>query len=42
VDDSLARFRCEFPGDHVYHLFPLRKRYVRRLLHEVDFQRITT
>ncbi len=44
VDDSLARFRYEFPGDHVYHLnmFPLRKRYVRRLLHEVGFQRVTT
>ncbi|MCG7927406.1 MAG: class I SAM-dependent methyltransferase [Candidatus Thiodiazotropha taylori] len=44
VDDSLARFRYEFPGDNVFHLnmFPLRKNYVRRLLREVGFQRITT
>jgi glycine/sarcosine N-methyltransferase len=44
VDESLARFRYEFPGGHVYHLnmFPLRKGYVRRLLREVGFQRVTT
>jgi len=44
VDDTLARFRYEFPGNDVYHLnmFPLRKHYVRRLLHEVGFQRVTT
>lgn len=44
VDDSLARFRYEFPGERVFHLnmFPLRKNYVRRLLHEVGFQRVTT
>jgi glycine/sarcosine N-methyltransferase len=44
VDDSLARFRYEFPGDNVFHLnmFPLRKNYLRRLLHEVGFQRVTT
>jgi len=44
VDDSLARFRYEFPGEQVFHLnmFPLRKRYVRRLLREVGFQRVTT
>jgi len=44
VDDSLARFRYEFSGDDVFHLnmFPLRKDYVRRLLREVGFQRITT
>ncbi|MEJ2592199.1 MAG: class I SAM-dependent methyltransferase [Candidatus Thiodiazotropha sp.] len=44
IDDTLARFRYEFPGNDVYHLnmFPLRKNYVRRLLHEVGFQRVTT
>lgn len=44
IDDSLARFRYEFPGDNVFHLnmFPLRKHYVRRLLREVGFQRVTT
>jgi glycine/sarcosine N-methyltransferase len=44
VDDGLARFRYEFPDESVYHLnmFPLRKDYVRRLLHEVGFQDITT
>jgi glycine/sarcosine N-methyltransferase len=44
VDESLARFRYEFPGDAVFHLnmFPLRKGYVRRLLREVGFQRVTT
>lgn len=44
VDDSLARFRYEFPDEQVFHLnmFPLRKNYVRRLLREVGFQRVTT
>ncbi|AHF03035.1 SAM-dependent methyltransferase [Marichromatium purpuratum 984] len=44
VDDSLARFRYEFPGENVFHLnmFPLRKNYLRRLLHEVGFQKVTT
>jgi glycine/sarcosine N-methyltransferase len=44
VDESLARFRYEFQGEDVFHLnmFPLRKDYVRRLLREVGFQRITT
>lgn len=44
VDESLARFRYEFPGNQVFHLnmFPLRKDYVRRLLREVGFQRVTT
>ncbi len=44
VDASLARFRYEFPGDQVFHLnmFPLRKKYVRRLLREVGFQRVTS
>jgi glycine/sarcosine N-methyltransferase len=44
VDESLARFRYEFPEDQIFHLnmFPLRRSYVRRLLREVGFQRITT
>jgi len=44
VDDGLARFRYEFPDGQVYHLnmFPLRKNYVRRLMHEVGFQEIET
>jgi glycine/sarcosine N-methyltransferase len=44
VDESLARFRYEFPDEKIFHLnmFPLRKNYVRRLLREVGFQRITT
>jgi SAM-dependent methyltransferase len=44
VDEGLARFRYTFPDDTVYHLnmFPLRKAYTRRLMHEVGFQRIAT
>jgi len=44
VDKGLARFRYEFPDDSTFHLnmFPLRKKYLRRLLHEVGFQRIET
>ncbi len=44
VDEGLARFRYSFPDKSVYHLnmFPLRKEYVRRLLHEVGFQRVET
>lgn len=42
VDDGLARFRYSFPDKSEYHLnmFPLRKAYTRRLMHEVGFQRI--
>jgi SAM-dependent methyltransferase len=44
VDDGLARFQYQFPDGAVYHLnmFPLRKAYTRRLMHEVGFQRIDT
>lgn len=44
VDESLARFRYEFASGETFHLnmFPLRKAYVHRLLHEVGFQRVTT
>lgn len=44
VDASLARFRYEFPDQSVFHLnmFPLRKSYVRKLLSEVSFEKVTT
>lgn len=44
VDDGLARFRYRFPDESQYYLnmFPLRKRYVHRLLLEVGFQKIDT
>lgn len=44
VDEGLARFRYDFSDDSVYHLnmYPLRKEYTRRLIHEVGFQRVTT
>jgi len=44
MDDSLARFRYTFPDDSVYHLnmFPLRKDYTRRLMHEIGFQKVVT
>ncbi len=44
VDEGLARFKYIFPGDKVYHLnmFPLRKKYVRRLMRDVGFQHIDT
>ncbi|MDX2287785.1 MAG: class I SAM-dependent methyltransferase [Hyphomicrobiaceae bacterium] len=44
VDPSLARFCYEFADGGRFHLnmFPLRKAYVRRLMKEVGFQRVTT
>ncbi len=44
VDDSLARFRYQFHDGSVFHLnmFPLRKDYVRKLMKQVGFQRVTT
>ena len=44
VDEGLARFCYKFPDDSKFHLnmYPLRKSYTRRLLHEVGFQRIST
>jgi SAM-dependent methyltransferase len=44
VDEGLARFEYRFPDSSIYHLnmFPLRKNYTRRLMHEVGFQRIHT
>jgi len=44
VDDGLARFKYTFPDQQTYYLnmFPLRKDYVRRLMHEVGFQKLET
>jgi glycine/sarcosine N-methyltransferase len=44
VDDTLARFKYVFSDGSKFHLnmFPLRKSYVRRLMREVGFQRVTT
>lgn len=44
VDEGLARFRYQFPDGSIFHLnmYPLRKEYTRRLMHEVGFQRIST
>ncbi len=44
VDDGLARFRYDFPDGSRYHLnmFPIRRAYTRRLMHEVGFQHIET
>lgn len=42
VDDGLARFRYAFDDGEVFHLnmFPLRRRYLRRLIGEAGFQKI--
>jgi len=44
VDEGLARFCYSFKDNTKYHLnmYPLRKSYTRRLMHEVGFQRIKT
>ena len=44
MDDGLARFCYEFPDKSRYHLnmFPLRAQYVRDLMKQVGFQKITT
>ncbi len=44
VDDGLARFQYAFEDGSVYHLnmFPLRREYTRRLMHEVGFQKVHT
>lgn len=44
IDEGLARFRYTFPDESEFHLnmYPLRKEYVRRLMHEVGFQQIKT
>ena len=44
VDEGLARFEYRFPDGSLYHLnmYPLRKKYVQRLMREVGFQRVET
>lgn len=44
VDDNLARFKYAFPDgcEYTLNMFPLRKNYVRKLLHEAGFDRIRT
>lgn len=44
VDEGLARFQYTFPDQSKFHLnmFPLRKKYMRKILQEVGFQTITT
>jgi len=44
MDEGLARFCYTFPDRSQYHLnmFPLRKKYTRRLMHEVGFQHVET
>ncbi len=44
IDEGLARFRYKFSDGSKYHLnmFPLRRGYVRRLMNEVGFQKVTT
>ena len=44
MDEGLARFKYSFPDGSDYHLnmFPLRKKYLRRLMHDVGFQNIQT
>lgn len=44
VDDGLARFKYEFPDNSKFNLnmYPLRKEYMRNLMHEVGYQQIDT
>lgn len=44
VDESLARFKYDFPDGSAYYLnmYPLRKSYTRGLMHDVGFSRIVT
>ncbi|MEB3273859.1 MAG: class I SAM-dependent methyltransferase [Prochlorothrix sp.] len=44
VDEGLARFKYQFPDGSSYNLnmYPLRKSYTQRLMHEVGFQKIDT
>jgi glycine/sarcosine N-methyltransferase len=43
MDEGLARFRYEFPDGSVYHLnmYPLRRKYVTKLIKDVGFQDVT-
>jgi glycine/sarcosine N-methyltransferase len=44
VDSGLARFEYRFADESVFHLnmFPLREKYVKRLMREVGFQTVDT
>jgi len=44
VDDGLCRFRYEFPDNKTFHLnmYPLRRNYLRGLMHDVGFQKMKT
>jgi len=44
VDEGLARFKYVFPDGSKFHLnmFPLRQKYVRRLMKEIGFQEVKT
>ncbi|WP_290753184.1 class I SAM-dependent methyltransferase [Henriciella sp.] len=44
IDEGLARFRYSFPDGSTYNLnmFPLRRRYVQKLLKEAGFEKIRT
>lgn len=44
VDEGLARFQYSFPDGSTYHLnmFPIRKKYVEKLMKEVGFQIVTS
>ena len=44
IDSTLARFKYTFSDHSIFHLnmYPLRKDYVRRIMKEVGFQRVTT
>lgn len=44
VDEGLARFKYTFPdgSEYTLNMFPLRKSYVRRLMHEAGFETVRT
>ncbi len=44
VDEGLARFKYSFPdkSEYTLNMFPLRRKYTRRLLEEAGFQRVRT
>lgn len=44
VDEGLARFRYAFPdrSEYFLNMYPLRRNYVRQLMREVGFQKVST
>jgi SAM-dependent methyltransferase len=44
VDEGLARFKYEFPDKSTFNLnmYPLRKHYMRSLLYQIGFQKVTS